>query len=144
MKGQIWFIHQTANVISPCFEAPLPTIVKVFWYQFPTKSEKLNFVQKAPTIGISLLLETAKPYVMMPARIPALQSSLLFSSELDTSGSCQTLVADKWISVDSGKCGQKRLLESDAPFSFLSVLDLLLEKKENKEIGGVFGLIISP
>ena len=33
----------------------------------------------------------------MPVRIPALQCSLLFSSEIDTSGSCNTIVTDKWI-----------------------------------------------
>ena len=43
------------------------------------------------------LLETAKPYLIMPVRIPALQCSLLFSSEIDTSGSCNTIVTDKWI-----------------------------------------------
>ena len=43
------------------------------------------------------LLETSKPYVMMPVRVPALHTSLLFSSEIDTSGSCQTIVTDRWI-----------------------------------------------
>ena len=48
-------------------------------------------------IAYHTLLETAKPYVIMPARVPALQSVLLFSSELDTSGTCQTIIADRWL-----------------------------------------------
>ena len=43
------------------------------------------------------LLETAKPYLIMPARVPALHSALLFSTELDTSGTCQTIIADRWL-----------------------------------------------
>ncbi|XP_007941230.1 probable ATP-dependent RNA helicase DHX34 [Orycteropus afer afer] len=45
------------------------------------------------------LLETNKPYLVNCVRIPALQSLLLFSRSLDTSGDCSRLVADGWLEL---------------------------------------------
>ncbi|XP_028334141.1 probable ATP-dependent RNA helicase DHX34 isoform X1 [Physeter macrocephalus] len=45
------------------------------------------------------LLETNRPYLVSCVRIPALQSLLLFSRSLDTSGDCCRLVADGWLEL---------------------------------------------
>ena len=61
----------------------------------PTKKRLVS--HRHQLLAYHSLLETAKPYLIMPCRVPALQSALLFSSELDTSGTCQTIIADKWL-----------------------------------------------
>ncbi|XP_042556406.1 probable ATP-dependent RNA helicase DHX34 [Dipodomys spectabilis] len=45
------------------------------------------------------LLETNKPYLVNCVRVPALQSLLLLSRSLDTSGDCSRLVADGWLEL---------------------------------------------
>lgn len=45
------------------------------------------------------LLETNKPYVMNTLRMPTLQTLLLFSQSIDTSGTFSRIVFDSWIEV---------------------------------------------
>ncbi|XP_072464225.1 probable ATP-dependent RNA helicase DHX34 [Notamacropus eugenii] len=59
------------------------------------------------------LLETNKPYLVNCVRLPALQTLLLFSRSLDTSGDCSRLVADGWLQLQlEGSEGAMQMLSA--------------------------------
>lgn len=54
------------------------------------KHELLTFVS---------ILETNKPYLVNTMRVPALQTVMLFSNNIDTNASCTRLICDGWLEV---------------------------------------------
>ncbi|KAL7295806.1 hypothetical protein TKK_0010856 [Trichogramma kaykai] len=69
-------------------------------------SEILGFKSKTPIsakhqlLTYLSLLETTKPYLVNTLRIPAAQTLLLFSQEIDTNYTFTTIVCDSWLSLD--------------------------------------------
>ncbi|KAK2500818.1 hypothetical protein MC885_013684 [Smutsia gigantea] len=63
------------------------------------RDDKDKMSSKHQLLTFVSLLETNKPYLVNCVRIPALQSLLLFSRSLDTSGDCSRLVADGWLEL---------------------------------------------
>nr|XP_058901721.1 probable ATP-dependent RNA helicase DHX34 isoform X3 [Kogia breviceps] len=64
-----------------------------------SRDDKDKMSSKHQLLTFVSLLETNKPYLVNCVRIPALQSLLLFSRSLDTSGDCCRLVADGWLEL---------------------------------------------
>ncbi|XP_058136471.1 LOW QUALITY PROTEIN: probable ATP-dependent RNA helicase DHX34 [Dasypus novemcinctus] len=64
-----------------------------------TREDRDKVSSKHQLLAFVSLLETNKPYLVNCVRVPALQSLLLFSRSLDTSGDCSRLVADSWLEL---------------------------------------------
>ncbi|XP_060072123.1 probable ATP-dependent RNA helicase DHX34 [Ylistrum balloti] len=58
---------------------------------------KLN--HKHQLLTFVSLLETTKPYLMNTMRVPALQTTTLFSNFIDTNSDCTRLVCDSWLEI---------------------------------------------
>ncbi|XP_011500443.1 PREDICTED: probable ATP-dependent RNA helicase DHX34 [Ceratosolen solmsi marchali] len=66
----------------------------------PGYKSKTPISAKHQILAYLSLLETTKPYLVNTLRVPAAQTLLLFSQEIDTNLTFTTLVCDSWISLD--------------------------------------------
>ncbi|OWF54057.1 probable ATP-dependent RNA helicase DHX34 isoform X1 [Mizuhopecten yessoensis] len=79
-----------------------PDLLQVEEYKGDTKTPrdlqgKLN--HKHQLLTFVSLLETTKPYLMNTMRVPALQTTTLFSNFIDTNSDCTRLVCDGWLEI---------------------------------------------
>ena len=70
----------------------------------PRKVVEGQFVESKEILAYVSLLETNKAYIMNAMRIPALQTLLLLSRNLDTNSDCTRIICDDWLemSFDDG------------------------------------------
>merc|ERR1711997_34771 len=80
----------------------------------PGFNEKFPVSAKHQLLVYMSLLETNKPYVVNAIRMPALQTLLLFSRNIDTNCNFGRLVCDSWIEIRFADVeeGQNHLLKA--------------------------------
>ncbi|XP_046400213.1 probable ATP-dependent RNA helicase DHX34 [Ischnura elegans] len=64
------------------------------------RNSKLPMSSKHQILVYLSLLETTKPYLMSPMRMPAAQTLLLFSQSMDTNSTFSRVVCDKWLEIE--------------------------------------------
>ena len=80
----------------------------------PGFSEKYPASTKHQILVYMSLLETTKPFVVNATRMPALQTLLLFSHDIDTNCNFSRLVFDSWIEIHFADAeeGQNQILKA--------------------------------